>query len=130
VTPRLERHAGARIRIAAIRPEDRAVVCVEREHVVRAVDDEQRSLMMQDLRLTRVVRRRDRAHAGAPQRLQVFDVGAIEQRQRRVALIEDVAAVRDPILRRVRSQRARVERRRRRDPARLGLLRHENRAHD
>jgi hypothetical protein len=49
---------------------------------------------MQDLRLTRVVWIRASAHARAPQRLQLFDVVAIEQCQRRVALVEDIAAVR------------------------------------
>ncbi len=96
------RHAGARVGTTAIGPEDRARVGVEREHVVRAVDHEERARVMQDLRLARVVRRRAGAHARAPQRLQVLDVVAIEQRQRRVALVEDVAAVRDPVRRRVR----------------------------
>jgi len=117
------RHACTRIRVAPIRPENRARIDVECEHVVRAVDDVQRAFVMQNLRLTRVVRAGARAHAGAPQRFQVLDGVAIEPRQRRIALIEDVAAVRDPVRRRMRRQAARVEGRRRRDSARLSLLR-------
>jgi hypothetical protein len=85
-------------------------------------DDVERAFVMQDLRLPRVVRVRARAHARAPQSFEIFDIAAIEQRQWGIALIEDVAAVRDPVVRWMRGQAARVECRRCRDPARFSLL--------
>ena len=91
------RHPGLRVGIAAIGPEDRAAVDIESEHVVRAVDHVQRAFVVQDLRLTRIVRQRARAHARAPERLQVLHVVAVQQRERRVALVEHGAAVRDPV---------------------------------
>ena len=93
-----------------------------------ATEYAERAFVMQDLRLARVVRVRARAHSRAPQRFQILDVVAVEQRQRRIALVQDVAAVRDPVFGRMRRELPRVERRRDRDPARLGLLCIENRS--
>ncbi len=80
--------AALRIGIAAIGPQNAPGFHVHREDVVRTVRDIECIAVNENLGLSGIARIGSRSHTGAPQRLQASDVVAIEEVERRVALIE------------------------------------------
>ncbi len=107
-----QRAAALWIGIAAVRPQDPPAIDVHREHIVRTVCNVQDVAIHQNLGLPGVAGVETRPHAGAPQSLETRDVVAIEQRQRRVPLVVERAAVRDPVRRRQRRELSAIECRR------------------
>src|SRR5690606_6909987 len=85
------------IELGAILPENLARLDVEREDVVGAGHDVDDALVNDRLRFARVLRTDARAaQPRAPNALQVRDVVPVDLRQRRVAAVVPVAAVRRP----------------------------------
>ena len=91
-------------------PQDLAGLDGQREHVVGAGDDVDDAVVDDRLRFARILRRDAGAvQMGAPNSLELRHVAAVDQRQRRVALVVEVAAVRAPTVTRRCRQRARRE---------------------
>jgi hypothetical protein len=84
-----------------VRPEKLAGLHVDGEHVVVAGDGIEHAFVEQQLRLLRIAGPDTGAvQADAPDGLHVPDVAAIDLIEPRIALVVDVAAVRDPVARR------------------------------
>src|SRR5690606_323845 len=89
------------IDIGFIRPNEFPRVDIDGEDVVVARDDVDHAFVEEGLRLLRIARSESRAvEADSPDGLDLVDVVAIDLVQRRITLVVDIAAVRDPVLRR------------------------------
>src|SRR6185312_6064763 len=89
------------VEIARVPPDRLAGLDVEREDVAGARREICDPVVDERLRLARILERRRRLQMDAPDAFQLADVRTIDLVERRVTLIEDRPAVRDPVLLRV-----------------------------
>src|SRR6185436_20313486 len=85
------------VELRGVLPQDRARLDRQREHVVGAGDDVDDAVVHERLRLARELRRDTGAvQVRAPNAFELRHVAAIDAVERRIALIEEIAAVRAP----------------------------------